>query len=690
MFQKTYRLRLILLATLSLGVYGAIEARLFHLQVRHNQDYVAAASDQQNRVIVLKPSRGDILDCNGTPLAKSSFRNTIVLDTRQMDKPSRDLIKDLAKALRRSEDRVREYWKKPGYKYVYRMAEDEVSTGVQMVAERHQLPPGLVVFERESKRIYPYDRLACHIIGFTKPDEGGDNIGQAGIEELYDRELKGAWSKLTVPAYSYGKPLAPIDRAAIDATYGNTLVLTLNSEIQMFAENVLRRQVNAMAARGGSVIVIDVPTGGILAMANCPDFDLNDFGRYATEAPETLRNRALTDPYEIGSVMKIFTTSILLDQGLLSVNETVNGMGGSVQIHGRVIKDVHPLGAVPFPKAFAESSNVVMALLSERIEPSLYYKSLFRLGAGRDTGIDLPGEGHGKLRNVDIWTAQSRASLAIGYETSLTPMQVASALQSIGNDGKRLRPHLVKEIRTQRGDVVKRIEPELIDRTISPAVAATVRELMQGVVEGEDGTGFLYARIPGYSVGGKTGTAVKQLERDGRKQYLAGFAGLVPLSKPRIAIYVCIDEPQNAKYGGQVSGPVFKEVATNALHLLQIPPDRPEEKAQADAAALAALPAIPTAQPTPDPMPYLPYMDEYVGADTGPKMPNLEGLTIVDVLERLAKLGIHAKIRGSGVAVSQEPPAGAPVPESGEALVVFAHPSEAARTRQAQVAVAAH
>jgi cell division protein FtsI/penicillin-binding protein 2 len=168
------------------------------------------------------------------------------------------------------------------------------------------------VLERESKRDYPHHRLACHIIGFTKPYGGGDNIGQAGLESVYDSYLSGSWRKLNVPTWSWGKHIAPLDPEAIKATSGNTLVLTLNSEIQMFAEDELRKQVNRMGARGGTVIVMDVPTGGILALANCPDFDLGDFARFAKEAPETLRNRALTDPYEIGSVMKIFTASILV------------------------------------------------------------------------------------------------------------------------------------------------------------------------------------------------------------------------------------------------------------------------------------------------------------------------------------------------------------------------------------------
>lgn len=682
---------MILLAVVCLSAYGVLEARLYHLQIRQGSEFTATAKEQQSRVVVLKPLRGDILDCSGDPrrpLATSHFCDTIILDTRKVENPSPKLIRELAGVLGRSEDRIRELWVNPGNKYVYRKADEKISRAVQMLAEKQKLEQGFVTLERESKRDYPHGRLACHVIGFTKPDEGGDNIGQDGIEAIYNSYLSGSWSKMSVQANNRGKRLMPLDPEAIKATSGNTLVLTLNSEIQNAVEIELRKQVNAMGAKGGAVIVMDVRTGGIVALANCPDFDLGDFARYAKEAPDTLRNRALTDPYEIGSVMKIFTAAILLDKNLLSPNEMVNGMGGSVHIHGRVVKDVHPLGAIPYTKAFAESSNVVHVLLSERLDPTIYRDALTRFGFGLTSGIDLPGEGHGRLRDVNDWTAQSRASLSIGYETSLTPLQVVSALQAIGNDGKRMRPHFVKEIRSPQGEVIKRFEPVMIEQSVSSAVARQIRELMEGVVEDAEGTGEA-ARIPGYSVGGKTGTAVKQLKRDGRDQYFAGFAGLAPLANPRLAIYVCIDEPQAAKYGGTVSAPVFREVAINALQLLQIPKDKPDDPKIAAAQPTPASAAAPMA-PIAMPMPALPALDALGAIPTGPRMPNLAGMTIVQVKERLAKLGIGAKIRGSGVVATQDPVAGASLPQSGEALVVFVHPSESARTRQARAIVGAH
>lgn len=693
MFQKTYRLRMILLAVICMSAYGVIEARLYHLQIRQGPDFTATAKDQQSRVVVLKPLRGDILDCKGDPkkpLAKSYFCDTIVLDTRKVENPSPKLIRELARALGRSEDRIRALWDDPGNKYVYRKADEKLSRAVQMIAEKEKLE-GFVTLERESKRDYPNGRLACHVIGFTKPDEGGDNIGQEGLEEVYNSYLSGSWSKMSVQANNRGKRLKPLDPEAIKATSGNTLVLTLNGEIQNAAEIELRKQVNALGAKSGTVIVMDVRTGGIVALANCPDFDLGDFARFAKEAPETLRNRALTDPYEIGSVMKIFTAAILLDKNLLSPNEMVNGMGGSVNIHGRRIPDVHPLGVIPYTKAFAESSNVVHALLSERLDPMIYHDALVRFGVGQPSGVDLPGEGRGRLRDVNDWTAQSRASLSIGYETSLTPLQVVSALQAIGNDGKRMRPHFMKEIRSPQGEVIKRFEPVMIERSVSAAVAAQLRELMQGVVEDAEGTGEA-ARIPGYSVGGKTGTTDKSGKRDGPKKYFAGFAGIVPLSNPRLAIYVCIDEPQGEKYGGTVSAPVFREVAINALQLLQIPKDKPDDPKIADAQATPAVLAETAGRAARPivPMPVLPALDALGAIPTGPRMPNLQGMTIVQVKERLAKLGIGAKIRGSGVVATQEPVAGAPLPQSGEALVVFVHPSEAARTRLARAIVGAH
>ena len=692
MLQKTFRFRLVILALLTLSAFVVIEVRLYHVQIRRHGDYLSAAQDQQNRTVVLKPRRGDILDRNGNTLATSYFSDTIVLDTRLLEQPPARLITALAEALRRSESRVRSYWDNPGYKYVYRKAPEEVSQAVQLLEANYPgLPENFIVYERESKRVYPNDSLASHVIGFTQPDNSGDNIGLAGIERQYDAELKGAYRRLTVPVYSWGKKLAPYEQEAVESTFGNTLVLTVDRQIQAITERELRRQVNRSGARGGTAIVMDVPTGEILALANCPDFNLNDFGRYARETPEMLRNRILTDPIEVGSVMKIITTAILLDNNLLSINEMVNGQGGSYRLHGRVIKDFHPIGAVPFTHAFAESSNIVMAMLSERIEPGIYYRGLTRFGLGIPSGVDLPGEGRGILRPVEQWTSQSRASLAFGYECALPPIQVISAVGAIGNHGWRLRPRLVREVRNPKGEVLRRFEPEPAERVTSAEVCKTVLDLMERVVL--EGTGDK-AVVPGYGVGGKTGTTVKQGRTEsGRKLYYASFAGLVPIQKPRLAIYVVIDEPQ-AKYGGTVSAPVFAAIARDALHLLQVPPDDPEQLRLAQAGLraadepdtvtlAAALEPVASEKPLPS-VPTLPGLTPGPLDPSIPRMPDLAGLTMDAAWEKLAKFTVQPKMRGSGVVVRQEPAAGAPVSLDASIVVVFAHPSEAVRTRNAR------
>ncbi len=688
MLRKTYRLRQILLVVLTLATFVVIELRLYQVQVRQHESFLANAESQQNRSITLKPRRGQILDRNGRTLATSHFSHTIVINTSLMPTPADDFLQALAAALGRSPEYLRAHWS--GRRY-FRKVPEEVSAAVQLLlASRKGLHPQFIVFEDESKRVYPNDALAGHIIGFTKPDASGDNIGQAGIEQVWDEHLRGSYRKLSVPVYSWGRSMAPIERAEIEATFGHDVVLTLDAEIQMFTERALRQQVNRMGARGGVAVVLDVKTGAVLALANCPDFNLNDFARHAREAPDTLRNRALTDPIEIGSVMKIFTTAILLDQKLLSVDEIVDGKGGYVQLHGRGIKDVHRIGVVPFTRAFAESSNVVFALLSERLEPEVYHGALTRFGFGRPSGIDLQGEGRGVLRGPEQWTSQSRASLAIGYESSATAIQVAAALAAIGNGGRLLRPRLAAEIRARDGRLVRRFEPEEIGRAVSPQVCQALLDLMSAVVDSEEGTGD-EARVAGFSVGGKTGTTVKQLKRDGRNQYYASFAGLLPLSDPRLAIYVYLDEPQNQKYGGRVAAPVFREIAGHALHQLRIAPDRPEEYRLAQAALAAqaasrleAVPAAPAADPTEPHHPFDGHEAAQEIADGaaggGRIMPDLAGLTIQDVYRELAELekdGIEVKIQGSGVVVAQEPAAGQLLRPRHRATVSLALPSDA-------------
>lgn len=589
--QKTYRFRVLVVAFLSLVVFGAIEVRLYIVQIRRHDQYERLAKAQQERKVTLVRRRGEMLDRNGRILATSTFYNTInyyphmwkreerVFDHHGMKLPSiihemkrpSDLARKLARLLSTSESKIEEKLARTKRTTIWRKVPPETIDQIKLLEAEMNLPKGLFTYEEESKRLYPQGDLAGPLLGFTKIDDYGDNVGLAGLELQYDPDLRGQMREAKVPSNLFGQGLAPLDEKALKDTFGDTLVLTLDSQLQLFTQKALRRRVGELQAKGGVAVVMDAKTGGLLALAVCPDFDPNVF---QLARDEQRRNRALTDPIEIGSVMKIITATILIDNNLVRPDEMVDCEGGRWSVDGRVIRDSHPVGVVPFRHAFAESSNVGAVKMGLRLEPGLYYRSLEKFGLGQQGGIDLPGEGVGIFRPLSQWTRLTRSSLPMGYEVALTAIQVTSALAAVANGGSRMRPHLVDRVVTSDGDPVRKIETPEFAKVASPETCRTIIGMMEGVVE--EGTGAK-AKVPGYTVAGKTGTTRKLPKEP--KRYIGSFAGIIPAADPRVVIYVYVDEPDPriAFYGGTVAAPIFAEIAGSAMRVLNVPPDKPEE-----------------------------------------------------------------------------------------------------------------
>lgn len=660
----------------------------------------------------------------------------VVLDTTPfMKPPSKAVVRELARIVRKPEATLWEMIKRPRRHILVRMAPEEMELELRMAsffpketkkAPKHEEPPkgekkaeekkkeemlprDAILFMSNSERENPHGSLASHIIGYTNIDDNGDNIGKSGVEAAYNEKLKGSVSKQAVPVTQNSKALAPLQEDVIEATYGNNIVLTIDQKLQMFTERALQKRVGEVQGDGGIAIVMDVKTGELLALASVPDFNLNN---YTKSDPTQMRNRTLTDPIEIGSVMKIITTTLLLEDGKLTPDEPVDCQGGRGAVQGRRMTDSHHLGVVPFREAFAASSNIALATVGLRLEKNYYYQGLRSFGLGQKTEVDLTGEGAGVLRDPERWSDLTRTSLPIGYETSLTAMEVISALGAIGNDGVRLQPHVVREIRTHQGELVKRVESAYRVRVASAETCRTVRELMEGVLTLPMGTGEK-ARIPGYRIGGKTGTTIKTPPGVTPKKYIASFAGLLPIQQPRLAFYVYIDDPKMGEiFGGSVSAPVFQDIARVAVQILGIAPDDPVAFAQAeqertanplkDAAKTSATQKL--AKPTPTPTQG---EDEILstGADETsddfweevatpedrllPCMPDCRGQTIAQAWRTLSDAGITSGVRmmGSGVATSQEPAAGAPVRPGAGVTVFFALPSEAVKSLGVQTPI---
>ncbi|MBX7244604.1 MAG: transpeptidase family protein [Candidatus Sumerlaeaceae bacterium] len=573
MLRKTYRPRLLLLYLVPFVLMGALVARLYYIQVVRFEHYTKLAADQQHTYISVNPSRGKILEANGRELASSTMLQSVYVFPRQIkDEFARNYATSVSQALHLDFDTVYKKITAERSSPLLKMVNESTVQSLQDVISyfRKKVDPNALSIVYEGKRFYPAGSLASHIIGYTEADDTGDNLGREGIERQYDSELRGRVEKLRVKRSASAKPLEPIDSDALAATYGNSVVLTINETIQRTAESALARTVEENRADSGIAIIMGVKTGEVLAMTSYPTYDLNSIvGTTFTQR----RNRILTDAVEPGSVMKIFTYASLFEHNKLTANETVDCGGPSWNYNGRTITDAHSVGSVSARMAFAKSSNIgAVKLAVTRLTKEQHYDQLRAFGFGRKTGIDLPGESPGVLHRLDKWSGQSLPSVAFGYELQVNAVQICAGAAAIANNGVYMQPHVVKEIRNYRGETVKKIEPHALRSVCSAATSRKMLDFMEAVVV--EGTGKK-AALDDYEVGGKTGTA-RTLDEGGgyHESYIASFCGVAPLSDPEVCCYVYVHNPDKSVhyYGGDVAAPAFKAITEVALKTLKIPP----------------------------------------------------------------------------------------------------------------------
>jgi len=657
MFDQPYRKRIFFVAVLFGIAIGGIIARLYYLQIERHSYYVRLARAQHLRPVAIRPKRGSIYDRNRRELATSSLLESLYADTSRLPKGRAqlsDLASRLSKVLDLPAETIYARLAKRGHPPIARTLSPETARRVRnLITDRYLIAPGALYFVRESKRHYPNGPLACHVLGFTTFDHTGENLGLAGLEYEYDKQLRGNYKKFLALRDARSRLLTPIDEDYYSAAFGNDLILTIDGAIQHVAETALRRAIKKYSARCGVVIVQKCKTGEILAMASWPDFDPN---RYAAADPDSRRNRAIGHAFGLGSVMKIFTAAALLATGKLGdLDEPINCHNGVAYFPHRAVpvRDApgHRLGIVPFREAFKWSSNCGMVEAAQRMSKFAYAKILESFGFGRKTGIDLPGESKGILRPVSQWSPVSMYALPYGGEMAVTPIQLVAAVSAIANGGRLMKPFVVKEIRTYEGRLVRRMKPTVVRRVVSPVVAREVLELMEEVVghktpdgRWDGGTGRK-AAIPGYRVGGKTGTykwVTRGRPGERPTSYTASFVAVLPLPDPELTVFCCIDEPHGEKYGGSVAAPVVRQVAEYSLRILGIPPNR-TDRTPADLELTLSR---------------LRERNRKRAATSAPRgrMPDLHGLTMREVSKCLAGLNLQVTFEGTGVVVSQYPP----------------------------------
>ncbi len=651
-----------------------IGARLAYLQTSQHEWLTKRARAQQFDIEPQAAPRGLILDRQGRELARSVDVDSFYADPREVEDVeaaasalARVLNVDgvgLAARLKTAKEARR------GFVWLARKVEEEQSRAVRGLKLKG------VYSTEEQKRRYPKGALAGHVLGFVGGEEKGRDKGLAGVEQIYDAALTGESGRLVLNADAKRRPF---ESAGSEARDGQTLVLTIDETVQHIVERELAAAIERTQAKSAAAVVLEPHTGEVLALANAPSFDPNDAGSVSAESR---RNDALQNIYEPGSTFKIVPFTGALEEKLIKPDDRID-CPGSISLPGRVVHD-HARGSLTVTEALAKSSNVAAIKLGQRLGNERLYDYIRRLGFGAKTGVELPGETAGLVRPVAKWQPGSIGSIPIGHEVGVTPVQMAAAYAAIANDGVRVAPHLVREVRDVEGKVVARTEAES-HRVVSAETARVLRGMMEEVTL--KGTARA-AQLDGYTAAGKTGTAQKidpKTRAYSQTKYVASFVGFAPIENPSVVIIVVIDEAVGLHQGGQVAAPVFREIANQVLPYLDVMPDQePDAKATAAgqlAAAPAAAPVLPTATGAgragedegagveASNLPVVAEraaggMAEVVYASARERalvMPDLRGRSVRDVARICERLGLELEARGEGRALRQSPEVGAAV-----------------------------
>ena len=547
----SFRLRLRLLFGVLLAAALGLIGRAVDLQLVDHPFLAQQGDARFSRVAAIIAHRGNITDRNGEPLAVSTPVDSVWVNPQelagnleQLPRLANVLGGDRQALLRHvSSNMDREFL------YVARGLQPSDASRVKAL----NLPG--VNLAREYRRYYPASEVTGHVLGFTSIDD----VGQEGAELAFDNWLAGENGAKRVIQDSRGRKVEDIESIR-PVRPGRDLVLSLDLRIQYLAYRELKSAILENRAQAGSVVVIDIDSGEVLAMVNQPAYNPNDRQQLL---PATYRNRAVTDLFEPGSSIKPFIVASGLASGRFNINSVIDTNPGFIQVGATTFEDEHNLGAVPLATVLAKSSNVGMAKLALQLEPKQIWDTLNHFGFGQVTSSGFPGESAGVFSDFSHWRAISIATLSHGYGISVTPLQLAQAYAAIGALGIRRPISMLRIDAAPAGE-----------RVLDPNVCRDLLGLLEAVTTQEGATG-VHARIPGYRVAGKTGTAWKSSNGTYSKdRYTSVFAGVAPASNPRLAAVVVIDEPTAGKYmGGDVSAPVFSSVVGGALRLMAVEPD---------------------------------------------------------------------------------------------------------------------
>lgn len=682
----------------------AIFARLVALQVFHHDELLRLAQQQQQKSEEIPALRGTIFDRAGQPLAKTLPAESICVNPLKIPDPgvaadilSRVLDVDRAGLYKRI---VMAKARNAGFLWVKRKVSAEEAARVR------SLQFEWLEFRSEMRRFYPHGQLAAHVIGSTGIVDPDDTLehGNGGIEMTFDEELAGRPGLARV--YKDVRQTAYDSVVSRQPEPGTDLTLTIDSNLQYDAERALEAAALKTGAKSGSIVALNPYTGDVLAMANYPTYDPNGGSRKTKgkEVEGARSNLAVTTPFEPGSVFKVITLAAALETTHLTPDTMINCGNGTINLFGRVIHDHNRYSSLSMADVLAKSSNIGAIQIGLKVGEQRLYDYVRKFGFGRKTGIELPGESAGMLRRLNQWEPASIGSVAMGHEVGATSIQLALAGAVVANGGMRVKPRLILA-RQKPGGTLERTTTEKPERIVKPETAIQMRQMMEGVVL--HGTGKGLANLRGYTSGGKTGSA--QIYDFNAKAYThhynASFLGFAPVSNPQVVIAVTLigTSGGTAGYGGPVAAPVFRQVATSGLRMLDVPKDLPDttvrlakadpaegndlaiaglsgttpldvsdgtstshKKGQAAVAAPVRSQVVHSDTPPVQSASATPVVEATLGrrpfsssrAAYGPKVPDLRGMTLRAVLEESAAAGMVVEVQGNGMARAQDPAPG--------------------------------
>lgn len=687
MRQDRVHVRLLIIAGVALLWMGAVLGRLTYLQLFRHSDYLARALRQQQRSFEITPERGAIYDRNGRPLAMS-----VPVDSA-FGVPAEIADEHLAARLLSGVVGVPQ-----------EVLEARFESSRSFVWISRKLPPEKaeainrlnlkgVYLQKENQRFYPKRELAAHVLGFVDLDEKG----LQGIERELDSQIRGKSERIVVMADARRRWF---DGSETRRERGASVVLTLDEKIQYTAERELAAAMAKTRAAAGTVIVMNPNTGEILALANWPKFNPN---KASDAGSDTWMNRAVSAIYEPGSTFKLITLAAAFDQGITRPDEVFDCENGAVYISGHRIRDHKPFGLLTVSDILAKSSNVGAIKIALRLGAPKFYDYIRAFGFGTTTGVELPYESRGRVARLEDWKPISVGSISVGQEIGATPVQLITAVSAIANGGLLYKPRIVSELR--RDEKALPAEGELAPtepkRVIRPETAATLRQLMEGVVLHGTGTA---AHLDGWTSAGKTGSAQKIDPVTGRysaTQFIASFTGFAPINNPAVTILVSLDSPVGLHEGGQVAAPVFKRIAEQVLAYLDVPRDVPlnpkliqtayMKRANQDESALEDFSVVDfSGQPDPSPAASptagaggpehadskKPVLTVAVDQGGDIEVPDFSGKTMRNVTDIALRLGLDPVLVGSNLATEQSPAPGAKVRRGARITVQFGTPLE--------------